>query len=185
MVKYAVLLGFFVLTGCASKVGEYAPKSKVEGAAFASADLSITPEAVRKNFEEYRGTNVAWAGIIREVDYKETERTIQVAFLVDQHDFDWKLHKGDQPFKLESERGGPFAAGWEVKKPTRASLLRKQAGPGDMLIAYGQPVKVRAGVIQLKTDQIRAVKIDEVQFTDPETAPPNVLDVPMNAVESE
>ncbi len=153
-----IVLGGLVLVGCASvEPGAYKPRYNKEKVAFSEADHSIAPADVRANFHILETRTVAWVGVIKEVQFKETERTIQVAFWVDHRPFDWKNHGGRTPYQLASVGDGEFVAGWEVQKPARISKLKTLAKPGYMILVYGTPYQMKGGVIQLKASAVRPV----------------------------
>ena len=157
--RHLVLLGLLSLVGCASvEQGSYRPVKGKEKQAFARADRDVSPADVRKDFQALENTEVAWAGIIKDVQFNETERTIQVAFQIEHRGFDWKNHGGGKPFRLSAEGDGLFRAGWVVDKPTRISYLKMLAAPGDMLIVYGKPYRMKDWVIQLSATAIRPVR---------------------------
>jgi hypothetical protein len=166
--RYVVLFGLLSLVGCASvEQGAYRPVKSKEKQAFARADRGVAPADVKKNFRALENTEVAWAGIIKDVQFNETERTFQVAFEVEHRGFDWKDHGGGAPFRLSSEGDGLFRAGWVVDKPTRISYLKMLAGPGDMLIVYGKPYRMKDWVIQLAATAIRPVRDSDFIVVEP------------------
>ena len=157
-----VVFGVVVFSGCATvEQGAYHPDSGNEKRAFAQANRDLSPADVKNDFQTLRNSKLAWAGIIKDVQYKETERTIQVAFEVEHRHFDWKDHGGGKPYHLSVEGDGIFIVGWEVDKPTRISYLKSLAKPGDMLIAYGKPYRVTDGVVQLAATAVRPVSIHD------------------------
>jgi hypothetical protein len=157
--KWLSMALVLLVAGCASVGGRsYHPAKSVEKKAFARADRSISPNAVRADYVSYRGTEVAWAGIIKNVQYSETERTYLIAFEVEHCGFDWMEHGGNETFRLTSPGEGTFTAGWYANKPTRVSYLKLLAAPGDMLIVYGKPHQMKNGVVQLAATAIRPVK---------------------------
>ena len=156
--QFAGVLGALLLAGCATiEKGAYHPRSGKEKQAFARANRDVTPSAVKKDFQTLKNSELAWAGVIKDVQYKETERTIQVAFEVDHRHFDWKDYGGGEPYRLSIEGDGIFIVGWVVDKPTRISYLKSLAKPGDMLIAYGKPYRMTDGVVQLAATAVRPV----------------------------
>ncbi|VGO15519.1 hypothetical protein PDESU_04102 [Pontiella desulfatans] len=177
--KVSGFMALLLLAGCASvREQAYQPHKSAEKKAFARVDRTIGPDAVRANYVALAETELAWAGIIKDVQYNETERTFQVAFEIEYHDFDWVDHGGGQPFRLSAEGGGIFTAGWYASKPTRISYLKLLAAPGDMIIVYGKPFSMANGVIQLAATAIRPVKQGGFSFLEPiaESAEPPVVD---------
>lgn len=166
--RFILLAGVF-LAGCATVPdGEYRPAGGQERAAFAKADLAISPAAVRAGFAALQGRDVAWAGIIKDIQYKETERTIQVAFMVEHRHFDWKERGGKKPFQLSAGGDGAFVAGWTVAKPTSIGYLKTLAAPGDLLIVYGAPYRIAAdGAIQLTATAVRPIAAEKVALGEP------------------
>lgn len=172
MAKHAIVFGLLLaLAGCATMDdGAYRPKSYKEKQAFAIADRSVTPQQVRTNFHGHVETEVAWAGIIKDIRYKEEERVIQVAFQVEHRDFDWT-----QPIRISAEGQGEFVVGWSARKPNTITHLKSLAKPGDMLIAYGKPYQMKADIIQLAATAVRPIRVKdftiEVEAPDPQPAP--------------
>jgi hypothetical protein len=166
--KFCAVVALLILSGCAT-VGEraYSPAKSREKKAFVRADRSIAPLTVQTNFDAFLDAEVAWAGIITDVQYNETERTVQVAFEVEHRGFDWINHGGKRPFQLGAKGDGMFRTGWEVDKPTRISYLKLLAAPGDMIIVYGKPYRMKEGVVQLAATALRPIK--EERFSIRET----------------
>ncbi len=165
MIKRVACFGILLLAGCATyEEGGYRPRSAREKKAFARISRSVTPNDVREDFHALRNSEVAWAGIIKEIQFKEVERAIQVAFFVEHRHFDWT----DKPYRLSAEGEGEFVAGQSVDKPVSISRLEKLARPGDMLVAYGTPFRIRDGVIQLRTSSVRPIPKRAFSIAGPE-----------------
>jgi hypothetical protein len=165
MIKRIALLGVMILSGCATQGPKnYRPHKGCEKEVFAQADRSISLAEVKTNFNAYVTNEVAWAGIIEDVQFKETERTVQVAFEVDQREFNWET-----PYRLSDEGDGRFRAGWVIDKPTRISVLKSQAKPGYMIIIYGKPFQMQNGVIQLAATAVRPIKTGKFEINLPES----------------
>ncbi len=163
--KYVALLLCAVLTGCASvSTQSYRPYKNREKKAYARADRSIPFDEVKTNFQAYAETEVAWAGIIDDIQFKENERTIQVAFDVDHRTFDWMDHGGGSRYRLSAESAGRIKVGWTVDKPARISYLKTLAKPGYMIIVYGKPWRQGDGAIQLAATAVRPIKSGAVEF---------------------
>jgi len=170
MKPFVMLCAILFLVGCATvEKGAYPPKSSKEKKAFAQASREIQPKDVRADFHAAEKSVMAWAGVIKDIQYKETERTVQVAFKVDHRNFDWKDHGGSTPYQLSAEGDGIFLAGWTVQKPTRISYLKTLSKPGDMLIVYGTPYRMTGGsLIQLKASAIRSIHEGNYRVVEPE-----------------
>jgi hypothetical protein len=169
MIKYMAFWGLLVLTGCTSvEEGVYIPQSSKERAAFVRASTDLQPNDIRNDFQSMRAREVAWVGVIEDIQYRETERTVQVAFRVDHRYFDWKDHGSSHPYHLSKEGEGIFMAGWVVKKPTRISYLRTLAKPGDMLVVYGKPYGMKNNIIQLAATAIRPITDDDYSIVEEE-----------------
>ncbi|MDF7825036.1 hypothetical protein P4B35_13520 [Pontiellaceae bacterium B12227] len=159
MFRSLVLLSVLLVFGCASvQEGAYEPYKSREKKAFARADRSVEIIDVQTNFYAYVETEVAWAGLIEDIQFKETERTIQVAFSIEHRAFDWLDHGGAMPYQLSAEGQGSFRAGWTVDKPARISHLKTLAKPGYMIVIYGKPYRMEGGVIQLAATAVRPIK---------------------------
>lgn len=168
MCRYLVLLGVLLSFGCVSKQeGAYKPYKSREKKALARVDRSIEMIDVQTNFNAYVGAEVVWAGIIEEIQFKETERTIQVAFSIDHREFDWMDHGGKAPYRLSAEGQGRFRAGWAVDKPARISNLKTLAKPGYMILIYGTPYRLEDGLVQLVATAVRPIKEDEFSISAP------------------
>jgi hypothetical protein len=169
MFKYLFVLWAVVLAGCSTlNDRDYTPYKSREKKAYARADRAISIPDVQSNLFELATTEVAWAGIIDEIQFKELERTIQVAFSVDQHDFDWKNYRKGKPYHLSADSQGQFTVGWTVDKPARISHLKTLAKPGYMIIAYGTPFRVdEDGVVQLSATAIRPIKMKKFLIENP------------------
>lgn len=165
MLKWMPLLVLPILAGCAStETKEYKPYKNREKKAYARADRSVGFSDVRTNFQAHVETEVAWAGIIRDIQFKETERTIQVAFEVEYRDFDWMESRAGTPYSLSAESAGSFKAGWTVEKPARISYLRTLAKPGYMIVIYGKPWRRVHDTIQLAATAVRPIKESKFEF---------------------
>ena len=163
--KRFLLLGMVLVAGCSTvERGRYRPRSGNEKKAHGRADRSVSPADVKADFAAFANTEVAWAGIISDVQFKETERTIQVAFQVEHRDFDWKDHGGGKPYRLSSTGEGLFLAGWTVNKPARIDYLRSRAKSGYMIVVHGKPYQTRAGVVQLSATAVRPVKTGDFEL---------------------
>lgn len=163
--RLIAVLFCLVLVGCASVgTNDYKPYKNREKEAYSRADRSVTFSDVRTNFMNYVDTEVAWAGIINDIQFKETERTIQVAFDIDYHTFDWKDHGGGEPYKLPEASEGQFKAGWTVDKPARISYLKTLAKPGYMIIVYGKPWRRVEDTIQLAATAVRPIKAGDYEI---------------------
>lgn len=153
------LLVLLALAGCASTDSkDYSPRKSREKKAHARTDFSISFADVKTNFQSYAGAEVAWAGIIGDIQFKETERTIQVAFEIEQREFDWKKYGTGEPYRLSTESAGRIKAGWIVDKPARISFLKTLAKPGYMIVIYGKPWKRNGDEIQLAATAVRLIK---------------------------
>jgi hypothetical protein len=162
--KNLALMGVLVLVGCTTiDTGTYRPKSGKEKAAFARSVSDVSPSDVQKDFHSLETTEMVWAGVISDIQFKETERTVQVAFQIDHRSFDWKDYGGGKPYRLSAEGDGPFVAGWTVDKPTSIAKLKAQAKPGYMILVYGKPYQMRGGVVQLSATALRLIKADDYE----------------------
>ncbi len=163
--KRFLVLGMVLVAGCSTvEQGSYRPKSGNEKKVHGRADRSVRPADVTADFKAFENTEVAWAGIITEVQFKETERTIQVAFKVEHRDFDWKDHGGGKPYHLSATGDGLFLAGWAVNKPARIDYLRSRAKPGYMIVVHGKPYQTRAGLVQLSATAVRPIKTSDFEL---------------------
>ncbi len=156
--RIAVLVGLLVLMGCATvEKGVYRPKNGKEKTALSRAVKDIAPSDVRKDFRGLEDTELAWAGVIKEIQFKETERTVQVAFQVDHRNFNWKDYGGKKSYRLSAVGEGTFVAGWTVPKPTSIAKLKTQAKSGYMILVYGKPYRMKDGIVQLSATALRLI----------------------------
>jgi hypothetical protein len=146
--------------------GPYRAGSTRERQALKVADRSVAPADVRADFHAFEDTVVAWAGIIEDIRFKETERTVQVAFRLRHCGFDWIDRGGAQPYRATETGQGTFLAGWTVGKPTRIGYLKTLAQPGDLLLVYGRPYRMVGGIVQLSAEAVRPIGADEVLFAE-------------------
>lgn len=162
------VLSIALVTGCASTgTKPYQPTSPTEKEAFSIADKTISMEDVRANFNAYkRDSEIAWAGIIKKVQFAEKERSVQVGFVIEHHDFDWTKHSSGPEFQLSKESSGTFLAGWVVQKPTRISYLKQLAKPGDMIIVYGKPHRIKGSTIHIIASAIHPIPAKEFTLID-------------------
>lgn len=181
MIKTVLVVMAMISCGCAmmGSPSDYRPNSSREKMALSKAELDITPNDVRDHFHGYLGRNLAWAGIIKSVQFNETLRTIQVAFEVEHRAFDWKKHGGHKPYRLSAEGEGVFTAGWTVQKPTSIQHLRSLADEGDMLLVYGRIYRLQDDVVQVEATAVRPIKKDE--FQEVGQASGNASDMPVDA----
>jgi hypothetical protein len=172
MIRQSICFSLLLLVGCSTvRDKAYRPGVGAEKKAFSFAQLDISPDDVRQNFHELERKEVAWAGVISEIDYKQKEDAVLVAFLIKHRDFDWTDHGGKVPYRLSATGSGDFAAGWSVKMPTKISYLKTLAKPGDMIIVYGKPYRMKSGVIQIAATAVRPIPADEFQVLSPAPAP--------------
>jgi len=167
VIKHLFIVMLLVITGCTTaRQGVYRPKSGKEKAANDRADRGVSPADVRKDFHAFETNEVAWAGIIKDIQFKETQRSILVAFQIDHRDFDWKDHGGSTPYILSSKGDGAFKAGWTVRKPASIAKLNTLAKPGYMILVYGKPYQMKNGVIQLSATAVRPIKTSEFMLSE-------------------
>lgn len=162
--KHILILCLVAVTGCSTLIKEkdYQAKSRKEKQAFERAVKGIPLSYVQRDFWSYSAVELAWGGIIKDVQFKESERTILVAFEVEYRDFDWVDYGGLKPYRLSGAGGGLFMAGWKVPKPARISYLKTLAKPGDMILVYGTPYLMSEdGVVQLKATAVRPIPVHD------------------------
>ena len=151
-----------LLAGCSSvPKGTYRPASSKEKQALATAFRAIYPNDVRADVQSFEKMQIAWVGEIKELEFREDDDAVQVAFLLDHRYFDWKEHPGDKPYHLSATGEGSFAAGWTVPKPTSISHLKKLAKPGYMLVVYGMPSGLRGETVRLEATAVRVIPEDK------------------------
>jgi hypothetical protein len=164
-----VLCGIMLTAGCANKpkaLRPYVPTSDKEAEAFAKTDFSLTFSQVAKEIDFHVVTDIAWTGIIEDIDFREQRDRVQVALRVREHAFDW-IDRGTDTgrYYLSQASAGYFMAGIDVMKPTSIQRLKRQASVGDMIIVYGHPrILHEDGTIQIKAFSVRPIPADQVRF---------------------
>ena len=107
--KRFLILSLLTVAGCSTfHETDYHPKSSKEKKAYVTAVRGIPLSYVQDDLERHLGVEVGWAGIIKDIQFKETERTIQVAFEVEHREFDWRDHGGGRPYHLSAKGDGLF-----------------------------------------------------------------------------
>jgi hypothetical protein len=179
--KCVLFLSIVVLAGCATvDKHSYNPVSPQETAAFTRADRSLGPGDVSRDFEALKDAELAWAGVIKAVKFKENGDNVFVAFRVEHRHFDWS----GKPYLLSSEGDGEFMSGQSLTKSDNIEFLRATMLPGSMLIVYGKPLRVsESGMIQLSASSIRPVLLSEFSVEDESMAEDKVDVVETVAVE--
>lgn len=169
MGKWIAGMAVVLLAGCSTvKTGSYRPDSPKERTAYRRASKMIALADVQEDRGAYLEQMVAWAGVIEDVKFRQTERAVQIAFSVRQHDFDWLEPQGEALYELSTESDGIFFAGLSVPMPTQISYLKGLAEKGDMLIVYGKPVPGN-GTVQLRAKTVRAIDRQDFAIIDPAT----------------
>jgi hypothetical protein len=140
---------------------EYTPISEWEKREYENSDREVFPDDVRESVDNYRTTTVAWTGVIEDVRIDEKEQFSEVSFLCRHFYYDWIEYFGPQTehIFLSSKGEGQFSVSWRVKKGTPSTSFDDV---GDLLIAFGKPIRIENDVIYLDTTYIRG--IDQTYF---------------------
>jgi hypothetical protein len=158
-----------VLVSCQSSDTAYHPATKPEKLEFDQAHLTVYPDDVRADPDQYTNTLVAWPGIIRSTDAIEAERggKIYSETVFENHYFDWQADKTkDGVQMLVSPSGeGRFRSELYLRKGTQDATgydAEKYIGRGKLAIVYGTPQSVDAdGTIVLRYHYIRVFGRDK------------------------
>jgi hypothetical protein len=172
--RYGIITALALLmAGCSTPgLRDYRPQNGREVQLLGKAVRTITPADVRKDFSGNAATLVVWVGIIKKIEFRETERTIQVAFLLDHRRFDWLEHREDDaPYHLSEKGAGEFTAGWTVNKPTRINYLKSLSEPGDALVVYGTPYSIKNGIVRLDASHVRVLPKEKCRADTLEPSP--------------
>ncbi len=144
-VMVAVLLvAAAAVSGCATDNSmssrAYTPPDKADREVFSKARRDVYPKQVRENPARYRDVNIAWAGIVKDVDVVRSKSGLSVVVLVEHHYFDWIEDHGAQPevFFLSPRGEGNFMIILEPKREMTKDEARKLLPAGTMLVAVGQ-----------------------------------------------
>ena len=139
---------------------EYRPVSDKESAAMKPSVRDVFPDQVRSDLSKFKGTVVAWAGIIRSIEIVEEKTVATVLFEIEHRYFDWVEDVGIQQARyFLSPRGeGRFRAAKDVYL-TVLNQVKETIHPGDMAVVYGVPSEVRGDVIGMfPTNYVRTLK---------------------------
>ena len=70
--KHFLFLCLILVAGCSTyDNSDYRPKTAKEKEAFPRANKNVQPSDVQKDFEQFRYTEIAWAGIIEDIQFKD------------------------------------------------------------------------------------------------------------------
>lgn len=149
--------------------GLYHPANQQEREQYELAHLTVYPDDVRTNLDQYTNTLVAWAGIIRGADATEAETggKIYSETLFENHYFDWQEDKTKQGVQLlVSPTGeGQFRSELHLHKATQEASAydaEKYLGRGRLAIVYGTPISVDPdGTVVLHYHYIRVFGRDK------------------------
>jgi len=156
-----MLLAASALVSCQSD-SSYHPANPPEKEQFELAKLTVYPDDVRTNLDQYTNTLVAWAGIIRSTDAIEAETggKIYSETIFENHYFDWQEDKTRQGVKLllSPSGEGQFRSELHLRKATQDATgydAEKYIARGKLAIVYGVPQKVEDGAVVLRYRYLR------------------------------
>jgi hypothetical protein len=163
-----MLLAASALVSCQSD-SSYHPANPPEKEQFELAKLTVYPDDVRTNLDQYTNTLVAWAGIIRSTDAIEAETggKIYSETIFENHYFDWQEDKTRQGVKLllSPSGEGQFRSELHLRKATQDATgydAEKYIARGKLAIVYGTPLSVDPdGTIVLHYHYIRVFGRDK------------------------
>jgi hypothetical protein len=176
MIRYIALslLAAGCLVSCVNQNVLYEPANKPEQREFKLSHLDVFPDDVRKDFDHYTNTPIAWVGIIRSTDAIEEDfgGKIRTDTVFEHHYYDWVVDTDTGRIKLHvSPRGeGTFYARWHLKKKdndANAYDAQKFAHPGKLAIVYGVPESMEDdGTIVLNYHYLRILDHDNFSTND-------------------
>ena len=138
----------------------YEGLSEREADHFNRSQRDISPSAVRSRIAQYQSTEVAWPGLIKEVELIEKEGKLEAQLLVEYYHYDWILDYGVQMEKifLYPQREGLFATTCSFRPDASSSKqFRSYAEVGNLLILYGTPQRVDGQVVVLTCNYPRFI----------------------------
>lgn len=150
----ACILG---LIGCCAAVlmgapssRDYKPASPWEQREMVRSTRSVYPDDVRANLAARR-VPVAWAGILRQVEFIGEPARPMLRLTVEHHYFDWIEDRGAQrELYFLSPRGeGTFRCVWPLRREWDMAEMRRITVPGLMAVIYGTPERLDGAVIDL------------------------------------
>jgi hypothetical protein len=148
--KFAIISLFLMasLSGCTTR---YKPVSPREAEVFSRSTFNIYPDDVRKNLAAHRDATMAWAGILKSIEFGDDAENPYSKFVVEHHYFDWLDDSSVQKahFFLSPRGEGLFQATWPMKKEWDLNAMRQQVVPGSMFVVYGKPKAVKDNIIDL------------------------------------
>lgn len=148
----AAALAAFVLVVVATAPSsrDYQPASPAEKAEMDRSTYSVHPDDVRADIDHHR-VQVAWTGVLRDVQFSGAPEKPTVSALVDHHYFDWIDDRSARSERfLPSPRGEgqfrftrPLSPAWDI------AAMKEAAPPGSMVVVYGTPSKIEGAVVDL------------------------------------
>lgn len=129
------------LSGCATYSSRpFTPAKRGEQKIFGKARKDVYPGQVRKHPARYRNTELAWAGIVKDVKLIHGKHGAGVIVLVQHHYFDWIEDHGAQPqrFFLSPRGEGNFIIALKPRDGMNQSEARRMLPVGTMVVAVGK-----------------------------------------------
>lgn len=147
---------FLFISGC---VRNYSPQSPWENREFENSDFTIHPNDIRFNVSLWKDFQLAWAGIIQESEFYETETSYEVILLMEHHYFDWKEEnfEPDQMYYLSAFGQGLFQTNWNLKKSADLEYFKTRFAVGNLAIVYALPDTVIDEVVLVRSRYIRII----------------------------
>ncbi|MGZ3770819.1 MAG: hypothetical protein ACXVCP_15150 [Bdellovibrio sp.] len=137
------------LWGCIHTSRLYEPNSKVEQPFFEQSEKNISFNEVFNNCQSFIDKQIAWTGVIRNVEVNEIKEEksdgIEVMMTVEHHSFDWVNDTTVQKkFWLSNDTAGNFKAvlifSNNLKSYNKNNITEAaKTYPGKMFIGYGNP----------------------------------------------
>lgn len=168
-----------LLAGCNPLAMPYKPMSEREQRVFEKADRLVFPEDVRGAPADYRGSMVAWPGIVVKREFRERLGRTEVEFVLEHHYYDWVESKGfeDERILLSRKGEGRFRTAWHIRSRKRLWKIENASDVGSLLIVYGTPESVEDdGTVILDSKYLRVFnekwyRTDRLDYGRPVPAP--------------
>lgn len=169
------LVVLLLLGGC---VRNYSPQSSWESQEFQRSDFTIHPNDVRFKLSQWRDFQIAWAGIIQEVEFYQTESSYEVILLMEHHYFDWKEEnfEPDQMYYLSSVGQGLFQTNWYLKKSADLEYFKSRFTVGNLAIVYALPDTVVEEVVLVKSRYLRIIDRKNFRADQSDYIPKEILE---------
>jgi hypothetical protein len=137
----------------------YQPHSVWERDVYHQSNFKIHPDDVREKLKRYRKEQIAWVGIIQEVEFYDNPANYEIILLLEHRYFDWNLDVTDDPqIFYPSTRGeGLFQTTWFLKKSADLEYFSERFEPENLAMVYAVPDTVIDDIVLVKSRYIRII----------------------------